>query len=103
VQVGEVQRLALHLLPDRVDVFGASGQLGANAGRVERLLQLVQRLADETLAIDAPLVEQLRDATVGVRLQEAERQILQLPFQLPDAEAIGQRRVDIAAQPRQRG
>ena len=39
---------------------------------------------------------------VGVRLEEAERQVLQLPLQLPDAQAVGQRRVDVAGELGQR-
>ena len=39
---------------------------------------------------------------VGLRLEVAERQVLQLPLQLPDAEAVGQRRMDVAGQLRQR-
>ena len=84
-------------------MLGPPRQVGLQAGGVQRLFQLVQRLADECLAIDAALVEQLGDAAIGVRLQVAERQVLQLPFQLPDAEPVGQRGMDVAAQPRQRG
>ncbi len=83
-------------------MFRTTGQVGANAGRCQRLAQFGQRLADKRFAIAAALVKQLGDAPVDVRLQEAEGQILQLPFQLPDTESVGQRRVDVAGQPRQR-
>jgi hypothetical protein len=43
----------------------------------------------------ALLVEHLGDALVGVRVEEAEGQVLQLPLQLPDAEAVGERRIDV--------
>jgi hypothetical protein len=44
------------------------------------------------LALHALLVQQLGDAAVFVALQEAEGQVLQLPLDLPDAQAVGQRR-----------
>ncbi len=40
-------------------------------------------------------LEQARDLLVPLRLQVAEREVLQLPLDLPDAEAVGERRVDL--------
>ena len=37
----------------------------------------------------------LRDALVGLGLERAQRQVLQLPLELPDAEAVGERREEI--------
>jgi hypothetical protein len=58
-------------------------------------------MLDVPLAVGALFVQQPRDALVGVGLQVAERQVLQFPLQLPDAEAVGQRRMDVARQLRQ--
>ena len=58
--------------------------------------QRVLDLFDEALAAAALVVEQARDLLVGLGLQVAEREVLQFPLQLPDAEAIGERRMDVA-------
>ena len=51
-------------------------------------------IADELLALAALLVEHHGDFLVDVRVQETEGQVLQFPLQFPDAEAVGQRRVE---------
>ena len=56
---------------------------------------------DETLAVGTAVVEQARDALVGFRLQMAEGEIFQFPLQLPDAEPVRQRRVDVDRELRQ--
>ena len=50
------------------------------------------QLLDVAFALDALLVEQARDELVGLGLEKAEREILDLPLDLPDAEPVGQRR-----------
>ncbi len=102
VQLVEGQALLLHLPPDAVDVLGPPADLRAQALLGQRLGQdLLDRL-DVALARHPALVDLAGDAPVGVRLQVPERQVFQLPFQLPDAQAVGQRRVDVAGQLRQR-
>ena len=78
------------------------GDLGAHALRGERIAQRRLDLFDVALAARALVVEQARDALVGVGFELAEREVLQFPLQLPDAEPVGERRVDVARQPRQR-
>ena len=51
---------------------------------------------DVALAVGAPLVERSGDAPVLLGLEVAEGEILELPLQLPDAEAVGERGVDDA-------
>jgi hypothetical protein len=65
-------------------------------------LELAPRGLDAGLARGARLVEQPRDAPVLVGLQEAERQVLQLPLDLPDAQPVGQRREHLLRSQRQR-
>src|SRR3546814_1742108 len=72
-----------------------------DALRRQRIAQGRGDLGDVAFAAGALVVEQARDAAVGVRFEMTERQVLQLPLQLPDAQAIGQRRVDVAGQLRQ--
>jgi hypothetical protein len=64
----------------------------------KRLAQFALGILDEALACAALLVQQLRDALVGVRLQETEGQVFQLPLELPDAEPVRERRVDVGAE-----
>jgi len=92
--VGDVDVLALHLLPDAVDVFGTAGDLGADAQLVELLAQSRHDLGDIVLALLAPLGQQLGDAPVFLGLEIAQRQVFQLPLDLPDAEPVGQRGID---------
>ena len=95
VQSGKIDALGAHLVPDRVDVLRAAVDLGPHA----RLLQLARerrdRAGDVSLALGALLVEHLRDLLVELGLEKAEREVLKLPFELPDAQAIGERRVDV--------
>ncbi len=102
VKAGKIQALLLHLLPDRTDVLGATTNLGRDAGLFQGSLQQAPRLGDPGFAIRAALVQQLRDAPVGFRLQVTEGEVLKLPLELPDAEPIGQRRMDVRSQLRQR-
>src|SRR5690606_4120653 len=98
VQRAEGHALALHLLADAVDVVGPAGDLGGDARRGAGAVQARLGVLDEALAVGALLVEQAGDTLVGVRLQPAEGQVLQLPLQLPDAQAVGQGRMDVGGE-----
>ena len=69
--------------------------------RVHHRLERAAQLGDVALAVGALLVERRGDAPVVVRLQEAERQVLELPLELPEAEAVGERREHLAGLERQ--
>ncbi len=97
----EVEILGAHLVPDAVDVLGPAVHLGLDAGLAHLVLQAGNGRLDEAFALDALLVELPGDALVGLRFDEAEGQVLDFPFHLPDTEAIGQRRIDFQALPRQ--
>ncbi len=90
--VVEVQLLAAHLLPDAVDVLGPALDVGTDAGGGQHVHQLLAERDDAGLALHAALVQQPGDAAVLVGLEEAERQVLQLPLDLPDAQPVGQGR-----------
>ncbi len=102
VQLVESQPLLLHLPPDAVDVLGPAADLRTQALLAQRLGQDLLDRFDVALARHPALVHLARNAPVGVRFQMAERQVLQLPLQLPNAQPVGQRRVDVAGQLRQR-
>ena len=90
VQFLEGELLALHLSMDTVDVFRATADLGFDAFAREARLQLSAKLLHVAFAIDALLGERRGDFSVVLWLEVAERQILELPLHLPDAEAIGE-------------
>jgi len=50
---------------------------------------------DVAFAVDPALVDHLRDRLVGVGLQRAQRQVLEFPLELPDAEPVGERRKEV--------
>ncbi len=91
----EGQALALHLLPDAVQVLGPALHVGRQPGRGKQRRELPPRGFDAALALGARLVDLPRHALVLGRLQEAEGQVLQLPLDLPDAQPVGQRREDL--------
>ena len=66
-----------------------------DAGRGELGPEDVDNSGDEALPVRTAAVQQLGDTPVLLRLQETEAHILKLPFDLPDAQAVGQGRVDL--------
>ena len=71
--------------------FGRPRDVGLDAGRGELALQRGDDGLDVALAVEPALVEHLRDRLVLVGLECAQRQVFELPLQLPDAEAVGER------------
>src|SRR6266496_3199150 len=84
-----------HLVPDAVDMFRTAGHFGLYAGLRQFLAQPRDDIVDEALPVQAALVEMLRDLLVLVRLERAQAQVLELPFQLPHAETVCERRKDV--------
>ena len=94
--------LALHLPMNAVDVFGPTVHLGRDAGSRQHARRApAQNSRDVAFAVGALLRERRGDAAVVVRLQEAERQVLELPLELPEPQAIGERREHLARLERQ--
>ena len=62
---------------------------------VLNLKEIVCRMHSDAAEIEAPLVQHGRDALVELGLQVPERQVLELPFELPDPEAVGERGVNV--------
>ena len=90
----DVHSLALHLPPDAEDVLGPATDLGLDSGLGELGPQQVHDPGDVGLTLVAAPVQELGDTVVLVRLEVAQGQVLQLPFDLPDTQAIGQGGVD---------
>ena len=87
--------VALHLLVRRVEVLDAPRHVRLDARLVQRLAQLALDAPHEALALRAPRRDRRRGPPVLLRLQHAEREVLELPLHLPDAEPPGERRVDV--------
>ena len=95
VDLGELRALALHLLPDAVDVLRPPLELGLDAGIRQPRPQLLDRPLDVRLAARPAGVQELRQLPVGLRLERLEREVLQLPLDLPDPETLRERCVDL--------
>ena len=93
----DAERLALHLAPDAVDVLGAAGHLGIDPLAPEPGADPAHGLLDVAFTVDAPFVELPGDGLVRHRIRFAEREVFDLPFVLPDAEAARERGVDLQA------
>ena len=95
VDLAELRALALHLLPDAVDVLRATLQVGLDAGVLQPRPELGDGPIDVALAPLAPGVEQLGQLAEALGIECLEGEVLELPLHLPDAEALRQRRVDL--------
>src|SRR4051794_20530910 len=95
VDLVELAALAGHLRVDRVKVLGAARDLGADAERLELLVEVAARLGDVALALLALLVDEALDLLVLARVQRLEREVLELPLDRVDTEAVRERRVDL--------
>ena len=91
----DARLLAAHLAPDAEDVLGPAAHVGPDPRRGELALERRDHVLDVALAVEPALVDQLRDLPVGLRLDRAERQVLELPLELPDAEPVRERRVEV--------
>ena len=97
-QVGQLLQghaLALHLLPDAVQVLGPAVHLGLDAGLGQRRAHALDEAFDVGLTAGAVVVHGAGQLTIGIGLEMAEGQVLQLPFELGHAEPIGQRCIEI--------
>ncbi len=88
--------LALHLPLDAVDVLRHGRRPRPRCPAAAVRARATRTSLDVVLAVGAPLVERGGDALVVVRLEVAEREVLEFPLQLPDAEPVGERREHLA-------
>ncbi|MNS55865.1 hypothetical protein D3C72_887100 [compost metagenome] len=96
-QLLEIQRLAAHLLDDAVDVFGPARHRGTDAVGTQRRFESLAQGHHVQLALHTGFVQQLCYLLIGIGLQKAEGQVFQLPFDLPDAQPVGQWRKHLQA------
>ena len=75
-------------------MLGPTADFMRDAGLVQSFTELLHELIDRALALAVLLGHQSLDAGVRLRFEVAKREVFQLPFQLPDTQAIGQRPMD---------
>ena len=76
-------------------MFRSAIDLGLDAGLGQGIAQGLHEFADVALAIEAFLVQLFGDLLVGVRVQVAEGEILELPLELTDTEAVRKGGIDV--------
>ena len=85
VELAEVERLRAHLVPDRIDVLRPAVELGLDASGFELAAEQRNGARDVLLTLEALFIQHAGDALVELRLEIAERQVLDLPLELRDA------------------
>src|SRR5438309_2424730 len=95
VALVEVLLAPPHLFVDAVQVLGAAGDLRRHAERFELALENLSDIADEGFALLVPAGQLGLDQVMVVRIELREREVLELAFDLPDAEPVGEWCVDV--------
>ena len=96
VDVAELLALAYHLLEDRPQVLGPAGDLVVGeVGALEVVVEQADGRGHVRLTLLARVLYQARDALVVLGLEIEEGQVLELPLDGRDAQAVGERRVDV--------
>ena len=95
VDLVELAALLGHLVVDGIEVLRARGDLGGDVDLVELELQDARRLGDVLLAVRSPLRDHCLDLLVLARVQGLEGDVLELPLERVDAEAMRERRVHL--------
>ena len=89
--------LALHLAPDAVEMLGATAHFAiGQARRQQAIAQQLHRDAEALLPVAALGSNLLLDLAEGFRFENFEGQVFQFPLQAADAEAVGERAIDLA-------
>ncbi len=95
----EMDVLALHLSPDAVDVLGSAADFRLDPRSRERTVQSLLDLLDMAFPVDPPAIEQRGNPVVRLGIQVTQRQVLELPLDLPDTQSVGQRSIDLQRLP----
>jgi hypothetical protein len=84
-----------HLLVDGVQVLRAPIDIGLDARLTQPRTRRLQYSIDVLLAFAPAPFDEACDLPVRAGVKRLERQVLELPFDLLDAEPVGQRGVDV--------
>ena len=88
----EPERLAAHLFDNAVDVFRPPLHRAGDALPHQRAFDVFAQLLHIQLPLGAFFIQQLRNLPVHLGLQETKGQVFHLPFDLPNAQPVGQGR-----------
>ena len=92
----KIDPFALHFAPDRVDMLGTPIHVVAvDMLGFHQAFDGFDHIMDIAVAVKTLLRQQLGNRLVVVFMQVTKREVFQLPLKLPNAEAMGQRRVNI--------
>ena len=94
-QLLECDVLAPHLVPDRIGQFLAAGYLGGDPFRLQQILQLLDDPFDQVAATLAQVIQPRNNGPPRLRMQFGERHIGQRVVPILQADAFGQRCVDV--------
>ena len=97
VKLRKRKMLFLHFAPDAVDMLGPAVNGGFDASSFQGLGELRHEIVDVVFPVNSLFIQKPGNLLVGIRLEISEGEILKLPFELTDAETVGQRSVDIGA------
>ena len=95
VDLGELATARHHLLVDRVVLLRPADDLALDLAGLEVLVDRVDDLLHELLALRGAVLDQALDLDVELRVEHGEAQVLQLPLDGLDAEAVRERSVDL--------
>ena len=90
----EADGLALHLAPNRISALAPARDLGGDTAVAELFGELLFNFGDPAARCRGECFQPLAEHLVGVRIEFAERQILELVAHLLHAHAAGERSVD---------
>ena len=88
----KAQRLAAHFFNNAVDVLGSALHQRCHAAFVQFAFKFQTQAFHKQLTLYALFVQQLGGFFIRFRLQKAKRQVFHLPLDLPNAQAVSQRR-----------
>ena len=88
----KTQVLGAHLVIDAVQMLRASADFGDHTSLPQRRAQSLDRTRHELLALEAPLFKLACNPAIELGLDKAKGQILKLPLELTQTQAISQRR-----------
>ncbi len=95
VDLVELAAALRHLVVDRVEVLRAPRDLRGDVDLRELALEHVRRFGDVPFAVGAALGDHRLDLVVLARVQRLEGEVLELPLDGMDAEAVRERRVHL--------
>ena len=93
VDLADVLLIPLHLLVDAVEMLGTAADIRHDLALGQLLLDLLDGVVNESLALLALLLDTFHQVIICLRIKIAQAQILQLPFHIGNAQAIGQGRI----------